>query len=56
MQRRLLGALGVQCVVVVAAAVAQPFTAVAFGVLAPMLGLGLIGLWGARHGTLPRTG
>ena len=29
------------------------FTAVAFGVLAPMLGLGLIGLWGARYGTFP---
>jgi hypothetical protein len=52
-QRRLLGALVVQSVIVVAAAFAQPFTAVAFGVLAPMLGLGLIGLWGARYGTFP---
>ncbi len=31
----------------------SPYTAVAFGVLAPMLGLGLIGLWGARYGTFP---
>lgn len=52
-QRHLLGALVVQSVVAVAAAAAQPYTAVAFGVLAPMLGLGLVGLWGARYGTFP---
>ncbi len=52
-QRRLLGALVAQSAIVVAAAAAEPFTAVAFGVLAPMLGLGLTGLWGARHGTFP---
>jgi len=52
-QWRLLGALALQSVIVVAAAAAQPFTAVAFGVLAPMLGLGLTGLWGARYGTFP---
>lgn len=52
-QRRLLGALVAQSVIVVAAAAAEPFTAVAFGVLAPMLGLGLIGQWGARYGTFP---
>ncbi len=52
-KRRLLGALGGQTVVVVAAAAIRPFTAVAFGVLAPLLGLGLTGLWGARHGTFP---
>jgi hypothetical protein len=28
-------------------------TADAFGILMPMLPLGLIGLWGARHGTFP---
>ena len=50
---RLLGALVAQSVVVVAAAAVRPFTAVAFGVLAPMLGLGLTGLWGARFGTFP---
>ena len=37
----------------VAAASIRPFTAVAFGILAPMLGLGLMGLWGARHGRFP---
>ncbi len=52
-RRRLLGALAVQCVIVVAAASIRPFTAVAFGVLAPMLGLGLAGLWGARYGSFP---
>ncbi len=52
-QRRLLGALVAQSVIVVAAAAVRPFTAVAFGVLAPMLGLGLVGLWGARYGTFP---
>jgi hypothetical protein len=31
----------------------QPYTVVAFGVLAPMLGLALMGLWGARFGTFP---
>jgi len=52
-QRRLLGALAAQSVIAVAAAAARPFTTVAFGVLAPMLGLGLVGLWGARYGTFP---
>ena len=31
----------------------RPFTPLAFGILVPMLGLGLIALWGARHGTFP---
>lgn len=52
-QRRLLGAVAAQSVVVVAAAAARPYTAVAFGVLAPLLALGLTGLWGARYGTFP---
>ena len=52
--RRLLrGALAVQVVAVVAAASVRPFTEVAFGILAPMLGVGLMGLWGARHGQFP---
>ena len=50
---RLLLALGVLVVVAVAAAIVRPYTAVAFGVLAPMFGLGLAGLWGSRHGTFP---
>jgi hypothetical protein len=52
----LRGAWAVQIVAVVAAASIRPFTSVAFGILAPMLGLGLLGLWGARHGSFaPRS-
>jgi len=50
---QLLTALAVQVVVAVASASIRPYTAVAFGILVPMLGLGLAGLWGARHGTFP---
>jgi hypothetical protein len=52
-KRRLLGAVVAQSVIAVAAAAARPFTAVAFGVLAPLFALGLTGLWGARYGTFP---
>ena len=45
--------LAVQVVAVVVAASVRPFTEVAFGILAPMYGLGLMALWGARHGTFP---
>jgi hypothetical protein len=45
--------LAVQVVVAVAAAAVRPFTPLAFSVLAPMLGLGLMALWGARHGRFP---
>ena len=48
---RLLAAFAVQCVVAVAAASVRPFTTAAFGVLVPMFGLGLNGVWAARHGT-----
>jgi hypothetical protein len=44
----LFGALGVCLVITAATAAAEPF-----GVLVPMLPLGLVGLWGARHGTFP---
>jgi hypothetical protein len=46
-------ALAVQVVAVVVAASIRPFTEVAFGILAPMYGLGLMALWGARHGAFP---
>ncbi len=51
--RLLRGVLGVQVVVAVAAAAARPFTALAFSVLVPMLGLGLMALWAARYGRFP---
>jgi hypothetical protein len=44
----LFGALGVCLVVTAVTAAAEPF-----GVLVPMLPLGLAGLWGARYGTYP---
>lgn len=44
----LFGALGVCVAVTAVTAAAEPF-----GVLVPMLPLGLIGLWGARHGVFP---
>jgi hypothetical protein len=44
-------ALAVEVVAVVAAAAIRPYTEVAFGILAPMFGLGLMGAWGGRHGT-----
>lgn len=43
-------ALGLQVIVAVAAAGIRPYTAVAFAVLAPMLGMGLMAAWGAKHG------
>jgi hypothetical protein len=46
-------ALGIQIVAVVAAAAVRPFTDVAFGILAPMFGLGLMALWGGRHAAFP---
>jgi hypothetical protein len=51
--RLLRGALGVQVVVAVTAAALRPFTALAFSVLVPMLGLGLMALWAARRGRFP---
>jgi hypothetical protein len=51
--RALRLALAVQVVVAVVVAAVRPFTALAFGVLVPMLGLGLMALWAARHGRFP---
>lgn len=52
-RRRLRIAVAVEVVAVVVAASIRPFTEVAFGILAPMFGLGLMGMWGGRHGTFP---
>ena len=53
-RRRLLGAWAVQIVTAFAGAGLRPFTALAFGVLAPVYGIGLAGLWGATHGQYGR--
>jgi hypothetical protein len=47
-QVHLLASVGVSIVVAAVTGAANPF-----GVLVPMLPLGLVGLWGARHGTYP---
>ena len=52
-RRSLLGALAVQVAVGLATAAARPYTSLAAGVLVPMWGLGLCGLWSARHATFP---
>ena len=52
-RRALRIATGVEVVAVVAAASIRPYTEVAFGILAPMFGLGMMGVWGGRHGEFP---
>jgi hypothetical protein len=52
-QFRLLGALALQTVVALVTASLEPFTSVAFGMLVPMFGLGMAGVWGAFHGEFP---
>jgi hypothetical protein len=49
-RRRLLIPLAVQVVAAIAAASVRPYTVVAFGILTPVFGLGMTGLWGARYG------
>jgi hypothetical protein len=52
-RRALRGLLAIQVVVAVAAALARPFTPLAFGTLVPILGLGIIALWAARYADFP---
>lgn len=49
-KRNLLAALAIQTAVALTTAGARPFTTLAFGVLVPLYGLALTGLFGARHG------
>lgn len=49
-QRQLMASLAVQVVVAFATASIRVFTSLAFGILVPVWGLGLAGLWCARHG------
>lgn len=53
-RRHMMSALAIQTVVSIVAASMRPFTPVAFGILVPMYGLGLAGLWAARHGIFER--
>lgn len=50
-RRSMMASLAAQTIVALATASARPFTSLAFGVLVPVFGMGLAGLWGARYGT-----
>ena len=50
-RRPLRVALAIEVVAVVVAAAIRPYSEVAFGILAPMYGLGLMAMWGGRHGS-----
>lgn len=53
-QRQLMGSLAVQVVVALVTASIRVFTSLAFGVLVPVFGLAMAGLWGARYGAFER--
>jgi len=50
-RRSLLGAFAVQCVVAIVVSSLRLYTLIAFASLAPLSGLGFVGLWAARYGT-----
>jgi len=50
---RLFGSLGAQVTIAVVTAGFRLYSTLSFGVLATMWGLGLAGLWGAKHGAFP---
>jgi len=50
---RLLGSVAAQLAVAIATASVRLYSSLSFGLLAVMWGLGLTGLWGARHGAFP---
>lgn len=52
-RRSLLASLGVEVVAGFATAGARPYTSLAAGVLVPVYGLALCGLWASRHGAFP---
>ena len=52
-QVHMLGSLAAEVAVAFATAGARPYTSLAFGILTPVYGLGLAGLWAARHGEFP---
>jgi hypothetical protein len=52
-QLLLLGSFAVQVATSLIAATVRIYTPVAFGLLVPMFGIGLAGLWGATYGEFP---
>lgn len=52
-RRFALGSLAVEVVVAFTTAGIRPNSSLAFGILAPVWGQGLAGLWGARHNVYP---
>ena len=55
-QVNLMGSFALQVVVAISTASARLFSTLAFGSLAPVMGLALAGLWGAKFGTFgPRS-
>lgn len=48
---RLRLSFAVEVVAAIVSSSIRPFTPMAFGFLVPVYGLGMMGLWGARHGT-----
>lgn len=50
---RVLGLVAAQIAVALVTASLRPYTTLAFGILVPMFGLGVAGMWGARLGTFP---
>ena len=53
-QKIFLVSLFFQSLSVVLVAAIRPYSTLAFGVLAPTLIIGLLALWGAKHGKFPR--
>lgn len=51
----LLGALVMQITAGLTTASMRPFTSLAFGTLVPVFGIGLMGVWAARHGEFEPT-
>jgi hypothetical protein len=55
-RRHLLASAAVEVVVALLTAGLRPYTGLAFGILVPVYGLGLAGLWGATRGTYEARG
>ena len=53
-KRTLLTVLAVEVVVAIAGSSFRPYSVLAFGVFAPVHGLGMCGLWSAERGSFPK--